>query len=175
MANIRSQRSSRVPDEARGLVIQALGPTFLVFRDKVQEELKLSDEQKKKLEKRLQDTVPDAMQFFQKLGVGDKKPEEREKELHAYVEKPQENLTAFLEGALKEERFKWLRQVMLQQEGPFPRPAADHRLEGPPRPAAPGLSWRAHPGTHLKAAGNGRAPHAVRHHRHARSRLVHGP
>src|SRR5438132_8760287 len=39
-----------------------------------------SDEQKKKLEKRLQHTVQDAMQFFQRLG--DKEPEEREKELH---------------------------------------------------------------------------------------------
>jgi hypothetical protein len=103
------------PEEAGRQLTETLGPPFLVFRDKVQEELKLSDEQKKKLEKRLQDTVQDAMQFFQSLG--DKKPAEREKELHAYVERAQENLTAFLEGALKEEQFKRLRQVMLQREG----------------------------------------------------------
>src|SRR3984893_16817263 len=106
-----------VPEEARRQITETLGPPFLVFRDKVQEELKLSDEQKKKLEKRLQDTVQDAMQFFQNLG--DKKPEEREKELHAYVEKAQENLTAFLQGLLQEEQFKRLRQVMLQREGLF--------------------------------------------------------
>jgi Spy/CpxP family protein refolding chaperone len=105
------------PAEAGRQLTETLGPPFLVFRDKVQEELKLSDEQKKKLEKRLQDTVQDAMPFFQNLG--DKKPEEREKELHAYVQKAQENLTAFLEGALKEEQFKRLRQVMLQREGLF--------------------------------------------------------
>src|SRR5207253_4718811 len=97
----------------RRQIAQTLWPPILMFRNKVQEELKLSDEQKKKLEKRLQDTVPGAMQFFQKLG--DKKPEDREKEHRAYVEKAQEKLTAFLEGALKEEQLKRLRQVMLQR------------------------------------------------------------
>ena len=106
-----------VPDEARRQIAQTLGPPFLVFRDKVQEELKLTDEQKKNLEKRLQHTVQDAMQCFQNLQGA--KPEEREKEHHAYVQKSQEKLTAFLEGALKEEQFKRLRQVMLQQEGLF--------------------------------------------------------
>jgi len=101
----------------RRQITETLGPPFLVFRDKVQEELKLSDEQKKKLEKRLQDTVQDTMQLFQKLA--DKEPEEREKELHAYREKAQENLTAFLQGLLQEEQSKRLRQVMLQREGLF--------------------------------------------------------
>jgi hypothetical protein len=103
------------PEDARRQITETLGPPFLVFRDKVQEELKLSNEQKKKLEKRLQDTVQGAMQFFQKLGG--MTPEEREKELHAYVEKAQENLTAFLQGLLQEEQFKRLRQVMLQRDG----------------------------------------------------------
>jgi hypothetical protein len=106
-----------VPTEASRQITETLGPPFLVFHDKVQDELKLSDEQKKKLEKRFQDTVQDAMQFFQKLG--DKKPEEREKELHAYREKAQENLTAFLQGLLQEEQFKRLRQVMLQRDRLF--------------------------------------------------------
>jgi hypothetical protein len=107
----------RAPDEARRQITETLGPPFLVFRDKVQEELKLTDEQKKKLAKRLQDTVQDAMQFFQNLQVA--KPEERQKEHHAYVQKSQEKLTAFLEGTLKEEQFKRLRQVILQREGLF--------------------------------------------------------
>ena len=41
------------------------GP-FLVFRDKVQEDLKLTEEQKEKLEEHLRELLPDAMQFFQK-------------------------------------------------------------------------------------------------------------
>ncbi len=107
----------RVRDDVRRQITELLGPASLVFRDKVQADLKLSDEQKKKLEKRLQDTVPGAMQFFQKLG--EKKPEEREKELHAYREKAREKLTAFLEGALQDEQLKRLRQIMLQREGLF--------------------------------------------------------
>lgn len=106
-----------VPEEAGRQLTQALGPTFLVFHGKVQDELKLSAEQKKKLSKRLQDTVQDAMQFFQNLG--DKEPEEREKELHAYREKARENLTAFLQGLLQEEQFQRLRQVMLQRDRLF--------------------------------------------------------
>jgi len=112
-----TQPQPEVPDEARRQLVETLGPPFLVFRDKIREELKLSDEQRKKLEKRLQDTVQDAMQFFQKLG--DNKSEEGQKELHAYRQRAQENLTAFLDGLLMEEQFKRLRQVMLQREGLF--------------------------------------------------------
>src|SRR6202011_5912290 len=82
-----------VPAEAGRQLMETLGPAFMVFRDKVQKDLKVSDEQKKKLAKRLQVTVQDAMPFFEKLV--DKKPEEREKEHQAYREKAQGNLTAF--------------------------------------------------------------------------------
>jgi hypothetical protein len=116
-AETLAERSQETPAEAGRQITEMLGPPFLVFRDKVQEELRLSDEQKKKLEKRLQDTVQDAMQFFQRLG--DKEPEERERELHAYKEKANENLTAFLQGLLQEEQLKRLRQVMLQRERLF--------------------------------------------------------
>lgn len=106
-----------IPEEARRQVTELLGPPFLVFRDKVQEDLKLSKEQKEKLDKHLQDTVQETMQFMPKLG--DKKPEKREKELQAYREKAQEKLTAVLTETLKEDQHKRLRQVMLQQEGLF--------------------------------------------------------
>ena len=105
------------PEETGRQITEMLGPPFLIFRDKVKEELKLSDRQKQKLQKRLQDTVPGAMQFFQNLG--DKKPEERQKELRTYVEKSQENLIAFLQGLLQEEQFNRLRQVMLQRDRMF--------------------------------------------------------
>ncbi|HEV3260847.1 MAG TPA: hypothetical protein VG013_28605 [Gemmataceae bacterium] len=116
-AEAPEERPQEVPAEAGRQLMETLGPAFMVFRDKVQKELKLSDEQKKKLEKRLQDTVQDTMQFFQKLA--DKEPEEREKELHAYRERAQENLTAFLQGLLQEEQSKRLRQVMLQRDRLF--------------------------------------------------------
>src|SRR5262249_51356191 len=87
------------------------------FRDKVQEELALSDEQKEKLAKQLETTIQETMQFFQQLG--EKKPEEREKELHAYRQKAHEKLAAFLKDALKPKQLERLRQLELQMEGPF--------------------------------------------------------
>ena len=62
-------------------IMQALGSSSLVFHPKVQEELKLSDEQKRKLQKRLQGTIQNAKQTFQR--IGDKPPDEREKALCA--------------------------------------------------------------------------------------------
>ena len=68
-----------IPEEGLRKLRHDLGGSFLVSRDKVQEELKLTEEQKEKLEQHLRELLPDAMQFFQKIeGL---KPEEREKEL----------------------------------------------------------------------------------------------
>jgi hypothetical protein len=83
----------------------------------VQRDLGLSDEQKKKLQKRLADTTQIAGRFFQSLDG--KADEERQKALHAYRERGQETLTAFLQGLLGDEQLHRLRQVMLQQEGVF--------------------------------------------------------
>ena len=104
-----------IPEEVRRQISETLGPPFLVFREKVQDELKLSDEQKQKLQKRLMVTVQNTMQLLEKLG--DKNPDEREKELQSYREKAQENLAAFLEGLLQDDQGKRLRQVTLQREG----------------------------------------------------------
>src|SRR6266853_1544561 len=83
-----------IPEEMRkGLAGQLQGP-FVVFRAKVQEDLKLTREQKEKLEQHLQELHPDLMEFFQKIdGLNG---EEREKELKAYRPKVQEKLAAVL-------------------------------------------------------------------------------
>ena len=89
----------------------------MVFRDAVQEELKLTDEQKEKVEEHLRERLPDIMQFFQSLdGV---KGEEREKELKAFRQKAQEKLASVLKATLKEDQSKRLHQLELQQEGAF--------------------------------------------------------
>jgi len=44
-----------------------VGGSFLVFRNKVQEDLKLTEEQKEKLEQYLREWIPDAMKFFEKI------------------------------------------------------------------------------------------------------------
>jgi hypothetical protein len=106
-----------VPEEVRKHLAQSLGGPFLVFRDKVQKDLKLTGEQKEKLGQYLQEWLPDAMKFFEKIdGL---KREEREKELGAYRPKAQEKLAAVLKETMTEDQRKRLRQLELQQEGPF--------------------------------------------------------
>jgi hypothetical protein len=108
---------AQVPEEARKHLAQYLGGSFLMFRDKVQKDLKLTEEQKEKLEQYLQEWIPDALKFFEKLdGL---KRQEREKELGAYRPKAQKKLAAVLKETLKEDQRKRLRQLELQQEGPF--------------------------------------------------------
>jgi hypothetical protein len=106
-----------VPDEARRQLVEALGPPFLIFRDKVQGELRLSSEQRERVGERLARTIQDAQAFFQKMEAA--APDEREKEVQAYRQRTQERLADFLEGALRTEQRARLRQLMLQQEGAF--------------------------------------------------------
>jgi hypothetical protein len=107
--------SADIPEEVRQQLAQSLGGSFLVFRAKVQEDLKLSAVQKEKLEDHLKERMPIFMEFFQKIdGL---KGQEREKELQAYRPKELEKLAAVLRETLKEDQRKRLRQLELQQEG----------------------------------------------------------
>ena len=106
-----------VPEETRRKLTHELGSAFLVFRNKVQEELKLTKEQKIQLEQHLGELLPDAMQFFQKItGLN---PEDREQELRAYREKSHKNMAVVLKDTLNEGQRTRLRQLELQREGLF--------------------------------------------------------
>src|SRR5258707_7771078 len=59
-----------------------LGPRFVVFRDKVQDELKISGEQRNKLDERRDATLQEMQQTFQK--AQDLKPEDRPKTINEY-------------------------------------------------------------------------------------------
>jgi hypothetical protein len=110
--------SQESPDEARKHLVEALGGgPFLVFRDKVQEELKLSDDQKQKLMAKVPDRFLETKKVFEK--IKDLKPEEREKEMQSYREKAREKLSVVLKEALKAEQLKRLQQLELQQQGSF--------------------------------------------------------
>jgi hypothetical protein len=106
-----------IPEEARNAIGKNLQGSFMVYRDKVQDDLKLSNEQKDKLAAYLKERLPDFMRFFE--GLGEKKQEEREKELKAFRQKEQKKLAAVLKDTLKEDQSKRLRQLSLQQEGAF--------------------------------------------------------
>jgi hypothetical protein len=94
-----------------------LGGPFLVFRDKVQDELKLSDEQKQKLGAKFPDYVQETMKVFDK--IKDLKPPERDKEMEAHRRKSDEKLTALLTDVLDARQRERLFQLQLQQAGAF--------------------------------------------------------
>jgi hypothetical protein len=106
------------PDEARKQVVEALGGgPFLVFRDGVQEELKLSEDQKQALLEKFPEHAQETMKVFER--IKDLKPEEREKEMQSYRQKAREKLSALLKETLKSQQLQRLQQLELQQEGPF--------------------------------------------------------
>ncbi len=106
-----------IPEEVRKRLRHDLGGSFLVLRDRIQEELKLTEEQRAKLEQHLRKLLPDAMRFFQKIeGL---KPQEREQELGAYRPKAHEELAAVLKETLNTGQRARLRQLELQREGLF--------------------------------------------------------
>jgi hypothetical protein len=106
-----------LPDQVRRDLVQAFGPRFLVFHDRVRQDLQLSSDQQAKLDRRFEKTARDAMHFFQ--GLDQREPPERQKTLQAYRERVIDNLAAFLEGALSEGQLRRLREIELQQEGSF--------------------------------------------------------
>jgi hypothetical protein len=107
-----------VPDEARKPLVEAMGGgAFIVFRDKVQEELKLSEEQRQKLMQQFPEHVEETMKVFEKLK--DLKPPEREKEMQQHRRKSEEKLSALLKDVLDAKQQERLFQLRLQQAGVF--------------------------------------------------------
>jgi hypothetical protein len=91
-----------IPEEARQEIARNLHGPFMVFRDAVREELKLTDAQKEKLEEHLRERLPEIMPFFQSLeGLNG---EEREKKLQAFRQKAQEKLNSVLKATLEEDQ-----------------------------------------------------------------------
>jgi len=104
-----------IPEEALKKLRHDVGGSFIVSRDKVQEELKLTKEQKEKLEQLLREVLPHAIQLFQRIEGLD--PAERRKELGAFRPKAQEKLAAVLKETLSDGQRNRLRQLELQREG----------------------------------------------------------
>ncbi len=106
-----------IPEQARKEIAHNLQGPFVVIRAVVQEDLKLTAEQKEKVEEHLRERIQDIGQFFDSLnGVNG---EEREKKLHDFRQKAQEKLASVLKATLKEDQSKRLHQLGLQQEGAF--------------------------------------------------------
>jgi hypothetical protein len=104
-----------IPEEARRMLRHELGGAFLVTRDKVQAKLKLTKEQKARVDQCLKDFLPDAVELFQKLeGL---KEEARAQAFQPFRMKSRAKLTALLKDILNDGQRTRLRQLELQREG----------------------------------------------------------
>jgi len=83
----------------------------------VQEELKLSEEQKGKLLQTFPDHAQETMKVFEK--VKDLKSAEREKEMQEHRQKSDQKLSALLKDVLDAKQQERLFQLQLQQAGAF--------------------------------------------------------
>ncbi len=108
--------AAQVPEEQRKQVVEALGPPFILFREKVLEELKVSDEQKDKLMQHLMEQIMKTGPFLESLAESGK---EREEKLNEHRKIAREKLSAFVKEVLEPGQRNRLRQVTLQQEGSF--------------------------------------------------------
>jgi hypothetical protein len=102
--------------ETRKHLLHELGSPFIISRNIVQEDLKLSDAEKQKLQEKLSDIVQETTKVFEKLQ--NLTAEEREKELQSYRQKSGEKMDSFLKEILKAEQFKRFQQLELQHGGP---------------------------------------------------------
>jgi hypothetical protein len=106
-----------IAEEARRKLRHEFGGAFLVTRDKVQAELKLTAEQREKLEQRLRELIPEFMSSLQKIEK--MKPEDREKAFGLDRQKAQEKLAEVLKATLDNAQRKRLRELVLRREGLF--------------------------------------------------------
>jgi hypothetical protein len=111
-----SKATAQVPEENRKQVVEALGPPFVVFRDKVLDELKVSDDQRAKLMQYVMEQIMETGPFLDALT---ETGQEREKKLNEHRKNAQEKLAKHLKDVLEPAQRDRLRQVTLQQEGGF--------------------------------------------------------
>jgi hypothetical protein len=118
--------AAQVPDENRKELVEALGTPFIVFREKVLDELKVSDDQREKLMQHAMEQVMETGPFLESLpGTGP----EREKKLNEHRKQTREKLAKHLKDVLQAEQLQRLRQITLQREGSFALGQDDVRKE----------------------------------------------
>lgn len=124
--SVQKAAAQDVPEENRKQVVQALGSPFIVFREKVLDELKVSDGQRAKLMPYLMEQIMETGPFLEALPATGP---EREQKLAEHRKRANEKLAKHLGEVLQPEQRKRLGQVVLQQEGAFALGRDDVRKE----------------------------------------------
>ncbi len=118
--------AAQVPEENRKQLVEALGAPFIVYRDKVLDELKVSDEQREKLMQHAMQQIMETGPFLESLAAAG---QEREEKLREHRKNALEKLAEREKEVLQPEQLKRLRQVTLQREGAFALGQEDVRKE----------------------------------------------
>jgi len=100
-------------EEARAHFLHELGGPFFVSRDKVQEDLKLSDDQKHKLRETLTGYVQETMKVLKLDGA------ERKQAMQSLRQKSYQQLEVFLKEILTPEQLKRFGELKLQYDMPM--------------------------------------------------------
>lgn len=108
--------AAQVPEENRKQLMEALGTPFIVYRDKVLDELKVSDEQREKLMQQAMEQIMETGPFLNGLAESG---QEREQKLEEHRKHARAKLAKNLKAVLQPGQLTRLRQVRLQQEGGF--------------------------------------------------------
>jgi hypothetical protein len=102
--------------QTRMHIMHDLGGPFIIYRDWVQTELKLTDTQKQKLLDKQQEYVQETMQVEGKLK--DKQDDEWEQAMQSHRAKSAAKFWPVLKVILKDDQFTRFQQLELQHEGP---------------------------------------------------------
>jgi hypothetical protein len=106
--------TAQVPEQNRKELMEALGTPFIVYRDKVLDELKVSDEQREKLMQRSLEQIMETGPFLNALP---ETGQEREKKLNEHRKNAREKLEKHVKEVLEPVQLARLRQLKLQREG----------------------------------------------------------
>jgi Spy/CpxP family protein refolding chaperone len=102
--------------ETRKHLMHDLGGPFIIYRDRVQTELKLTDAQKQQLLDKQPEYIQETMKVEDNLKST--QGEERQQAMQSHRAKSAEKFWTFLNGVLKEDQLKRFQQLELQHEGP---------------------------------------------------------
>ena len=89
--------AAQAPEENRKQLMEALGTPFLVYRDKVLDELKVSDEQREKLLQQAMEQIMETGPFLNSLPETGQEPEQK---LNEHRKNAQEKLAKYLKEVL---------------------------------------------------------------------------
>ena len=115
--------AQEVPENARQMVAIVLSGPFVVFRDKIMDELKLTDEQREKLSKHIFEQVMETGPFVDK--IKEEKQADQVKKLAEHRQETHKKTAAFLKETLKPDQLKRFRQINVRYEGLFGLTEAD--------------------------------------------------